>query len=94
MFRLTPMVLAFEVKADLHEYAATSPVSLSASATVSLIHLTMVSLDTSLNYGNVVINIPGSEDSGNQTWRYSSKVTNGHRLGHSRYAWKAIGFWQ
>ena len=66
MFRLTTIFLAFEVKLDLHEYAVTFPVSLSASTIVTLIHLTM-SLDTSLNYGNAVINIPGSEDIGNQT---------------------------
>ena len=92
MFRLTPMFLAFEVKADVHEYAVTFPESLSASTIVSLIHLRMLSLDTSLNDDNFVIKSPGSEDFGNWTWRYLSNVANGHRLGHSGYARKGSGF--
>ena len=65
MFRLTPMFLAFEVEEDLNEYAVTFLLSL--SAIVSLNDLPMVSLDTSLHGGNVVINSPGSEDLGNRT---------------------------
>ena len=67
MFRLTPMFSVFKVQEDLHEYAVTYPVSLLASAIICLIHLAMVSLDTSPYGGNVAINNPGSEDLVNRT---------------------------
>lgn len=54
----------------------------------------MVSLGTFLYGSNVIINSPWSEDLDDWNWRYLSKVTIGHRLGHSGYTRKTSDFWR
>ena len=70
----SPAIQAFDAGADLQVCAVNRPISVLASFTVFLIHLTIASLDTNLNGFVVEIKSAGSDDLVNLISRYFNKL--------------------